>query len=72
MRRGPHVPARSNLRLGELMARRPHASRLMNVKLPADLVDSIDALAERLDASKTETVVMLLNEALRRHRPRRS
>ncbi len=38
----------------------------MNVKLPAELVTAIDRLAEHLDASKAETVLMLLNEGLDR------
>ena len=60
------TPARSEIRLADLKERRPHASKMMNVKLPADLVDSIDRLADQLGANKTETVLMLLNEGLAR------
>lgn len=66
IRRGNRTPLRSNLRLTDLKERWPHASKLMNVKLPGDLVAAIDRLAGRLDATKTETVLMLLNEGLAR------
>ena len=60
------TPARSDIRLIDLKARQPFASRLMNVKVPADLMEAIDRLAEHLRANKTETVIMLLNEGLAR------
>lgn len=65
-RRGNHTPPRSGLRLTDLKQRGPVARKLMNVKLPAELVTAIDRLAEHLDASKAETVLMLLNEGLDR------
>ena len=61
------TPQRSSLRLAELKARQPDARRtLLNVKMPAHLIDAIDGLAEHLGANKTETVLMLLNEGLAR------
>ena len=38
----------------------------MNVKVPAQLGDAIDRLAEHLGATKTDTLLMLLNEGLAR------
>ena len=55
---------RSNLRLRDLKDRKPTASRLMNVKIPAYLSDAIQKVAEDLGASKTEVVIALLNEGL--------
>ncbi len=55
---------RSELRLADLKARRPVADRLMNVKVPAHLHDAIAKLASTLNVSKTEVVVVLLNEGL--------
>jgi hypothetical protein len=55
---------RSNLRLRDLKARTPTVTRLMNVKLPADVADAVDRLSKRLKTSKTQVVVALLNEAL--------
>jgi len=55
---------RSNLRLKDLKAKTPTASKLMNVKVPVDTLDGIDRLAKKLNATKTNVVVALLNEAL--------
>ena len=55
---------RSNLRLKDLKARTPAASRLMNVKVPLDTLAGIDRLAKQLNATKTSVIVALLNEAL--------
>jgi hypothetical protein len=55
---------RSNLRLRDLKARTPTATRLMNVKLPLDVVTAVDRLSKKLNTSKTQVVVALLNEAL--------
>ena len=62
---------RSNLRLSDLKTRIPSATRLMNVKLPVDIASAVDRLAKRLNASKTEVVIALLNEALARAQKRR-
>ena len=55
---------RTNLRLSDLKTRTPTGSRLMNVKVPVDVITAIDRLAKQLNASKTSVVVALLNEAL--------
>jgi hypothetical protein len=57
-------PERSKLRLTDLKARAPAGTRLMNVKVPVDILNAIEQLAKRLKASKTDVVVALLNEAL--------
>ncbi len=55
----------SGLRITDLMKdSRPAPSRLMNVKVPASIVDAIDKIAGMAHASKTEVVIALLNEGL--------
>lgn len=55
---------RSDLRLTDLWRRDKSISKLMNVKIPADVSDAIQRVARDLGASKTEVVVALLNEGL--------
>ena len=55
---------REKLRLADLKKRTPAGTRLMNVKVPVEILAAIDQLAKRLKASKTDVVVALLNEAL--------
>jgi hypothetical protein len=55
---------RSNLRLSDLKTRTPTATRLMNVKLPIDVVTAVDRLSRQLNTSKTQVVIALLNEGL--------
>ena len=55
---------RTNLRLSDLKTRTPTGSRLMNVKVPVDIVTAIDRLSKDLQATKTSVVVALLNEGL--------
>ncbi len=55
---------RSNLRLSDLKTRTHTATRLMNVKLPIDVAAAVDRLSKQLNASKTQVVIALLNEAL--------
>jgi hypothetical protein len=55
---------RSNLRLSDLKTRTPTATRLMNVKLPIEVATAVDRLSKQLNASKTQVVIALLNEAL--------
>jgi len=57
-------PARSELRLSDLKARQPVSDKLMNVKIPAHLAETIDKLARTLNVSKTAVVVAVLNEGL--------
>jgi len=60
----PTMQARSELRLADLKARIPASDRLMNVKIPVDVAEATDELARRLNASKTDIVIALLNEGL--------
>lgn len=55
---------RSDLRLTDLRRRDRGKSKLMNVKIPAHVSDSIQRVARALGASKTEVVIALLNEGL--------
>jgi len=55
---------RVDLRLGDLRGRSQVASKLMNVKIPAEVNQKIQRVAEALKASKTEVVIALLNEGL--------
>ena len=55
---------RVDLRLGDLRGRGQVASKLMNVKIPAEVNQKIQRVAEALKASKTEVVIALLNEGL--------
>ncbi len=56
--------SRAGLRIADLKQRPVRTSRLMNVKIPADLSDAIDHLAKEFGTSKTEVVVALLNTGL--------
>jgi len=64
MNRPTLQPARSELRLADLKARRPVSARLMNVKIPIHLFEAIDTVARSLNASKTAVIIALLNEGL--------
>ena len=55
---------RVDLRLGDLRGRGQVASKLMNVKIPTEVNQKIQRVAEALKASKTEVVIALLNEGL--------
>ena len=55
---------RGNLRLSDLKSRQPSGTRMMNVKVPVEVVTAIDRLSKRLKATKTSVVVALLNEGL--------
>ena len=56
-----------NLRWDELVTRGQKGreeSKLMNVKVPADVLTRIDRVAANLGATKTEVVIAILNEGL--------
>ena len=55
---------RADIRLEDLKTREQVASKLMNVKIPAEVSDKIQRVATALKASKTEVVIALLNEGL--------
>ena len=52
---------RADLRLSDL-ERKKVPSKLMNVKVPDNVSDGIDRVAEELGCSKTAVVIALLNE----------
>lgn len=56
-----------NLRLDDLVTRGRkgnETSKLMNVKVPTDVLARLDSVAKRLGTSKTEVVIAILNEGL--------
>src|SRR3990172_8745391 len=56
-----------NLRLNDLVTRGRKGreeSKLMNVKVPANVLARIDRVAAHLGATKTEVVIAILNEGL--------
>jgi hypothetical protein len=56
-----------NLRLDDLVTRGQQGreeSKLMNVKVPADVLARLDRVAATLGTSKTEVVIAILNEGL--------
>jgi hypothetical protein len=55
---------RSTLRIADLKQRKPTSFRLLNMKISAHQADAIAQLAKRLDASKNEVVIALLNAGL--------
>ncbi len=57
---------RSQLRLDDLRQREKQPTRILNVRVPVQIISAISAIAEKLGASKTETIVALLNEGLAR------
>lgn len=54
---------RADLRLADLERKRV-PSKLMNVKVPDNVSEGIDRVAEELGCSKTAVVIALLNEGL--------
>jgi hypothetical protein len=48
------------------MARQPMRNRLMNVKIPAHVAQSVDPIAEQIGASKIEVMIALPNEGPQR------
>jgi len=56
-----------NLRLNDLVTRGKKGreeTKLMNVKVPANVLTRIDRVASNLGATKTEVVIAILNEGL--------
>jgi len=54
----------SELRIADLKSAPRVATRLMNVKVPSKLFESIEQIAKKLNVSKTDVVVALLNAGL--------
>lgn len=69
-RKAPHVPL-SELRLDDLYAEPldPADTKLVNLKVPADLLTRVHRIAQEIGASKTDAIVALLNEGLAAARP---
>jgi GH24 family phage-related lysozyme (muramidase) len=57
---------RAQLRIADLKERQSRNTRLMNVKIPAHVHDTITPLARQLGTSKTEIIIALLNAGLER------
>lgn len=58
-----------DLRLDDLVTRGKRGreeTKLMNVKVPANVLSRLDRTAKNLGASKTEVVIAILNEGLER------
>lgn len=56
-----------NLRLNDLMGRTRRGretTKLMNVKVPTNVLNRLDHVASSLGATKTEVVIAILNEGL--------
>lgn len=64
MARTTRTPPRSGLRLAELKQRRPGATKMLNVKVPADIAERVEVIAAHVGATRTEVIVALLNTAL--------
>lgn len=55
---------RAELRLKDLGERHNTTRKLINVRIPADLLGQIERAARELRCSKTEVTIALLNEGL--------
>jgi hypothetical protein len=65
-RKAPDVPL-SQLRLSDLLRAPASAAdrRLVNLKVPADTLQRVHQLADKLGITKTAAVIAVLNEGLR-------
>lgn len=70
-RKAPDVPL-SELRLSHLVGAPPDAAsrRLVNLKVPADLLGRVHRVASRLGVTKSAAIIALLNEGLDRAQAR--
>jgi len=70
-RKAPDVP-RTKLRLIDLIepAPRSRERRQVNLKVPSDTLDRVHRVAAELGASKSSTIIALLNEGLVQARKR--
>ena len=64
-RKAPDVPL-TQLRLSDLVQEPPSPAerRLVNLKVPADILQRVHVLAKRLRVTKTAAIIALLNEGL--------
>ena len=65
VRKAPDVPL-NKLRLSDLcrMPLHPDEIRLVNLKVPVDMLGRVHDLADRLQVTKAAAIVALLNEGL--------
>lgn len=70
-RKAPHIPL-SELRLSHLYEQPldPADLRLVNLKVPADLLARVHRVALQLGVTKTSAIIALLNEGLAEARRR--
>ena len=64
-RKAPDVPL-TQLRLGDLIRHPPNPAerRLVNLKVPADILSRVHQLAYKLGVTKSAAIIALLNEGL--------
>lgn len=64
-RKAPDIPL-TQLRLSDLIREpaNPAERRLVNLKVPADILLRVHQLARKLGVTKTATIIALLNEGL--------
>ncbi len=70
-RKAPHIPL-SELKLADLYEDPldPAETRLVNLKVPADLLARVHRVARQLGVTKTSAIIALLNEGLAEARKR--
>lgn len=64
-RKAPHIPL-SDLKLSDLYADPfdPADTRLVNLKVPADLLSRVHKIAKQLGVTKSAAIIALINEGL--------
>jgi hypothetical protein len=64
-RKAPHIPL-AELRLNDLYEAPmdPSDTRLVNLKVPANLLSRVHDIAKRLGVTKSAAIIALLNEGL--------
>lgn len=72
-RKAPHVPL-ADLRLNDLYAEPPDPSttRLVNLKVPANLLTRVHEISRKLGVTKSAAIIALLNEGLAEAEKRRA
>jgi hypothetical protein len=72
-RKAPHIPL-ADLRLNDLYEAPldPNATRLVNLKVPANLLIRVHEIARRLGVTKSAAIIALLNEGLAEAEKRRT
>lgn len=71
-RKAPHIPL-ADLRLNDLYEEPldPSSTRLVNLKVPANLLSRVHDIARKLGVTKSAAIVALLNEGLAEAEKRR-